>query len=241
VPTTAKRRSAPHATRAATPPSRADEVYEQLKRDIADFHLLPGDRFTENELCERLNVSRTPVRQALIRLQQEGFVEVLFRAGWRVLPFDFNRFDQLYDLRMLLETAAVQRLCAHEGPPGPLLQGLKELWLVPAADRESDAAAVAAMDEAFHQTLVRAAGNDELARVHQDVTERIRIIRRLDFLKQMRIDATYDEHAKILRAVLARNADRASLLLRTHIQTSQVEVRKITLHQVFLARQTGTG
>lgn len=241
MPPITQRRPIKHASRAATPPSRADEVYEQLKRDIADFHLLPGDRFTENELCERLGVSRTPVRQALIRLQQEGFVEVLFRAGWRVLPFDFNRFDQLYDLRMLLETAAVQRLCQHEGPPGPLLQGLKDQWLVPAADRESDAPTVAAMDEAFHQALVRAAGNDELARVHQDVTERIRIIRRLDFLKQMRIDATYDEHAKILRAVLARNADRASLLLRTHIQTSQVEVRKITLHQVFLARREAPG
>jgi DNA-binding GntR family transcriptional regulator len=53
----------------------------------------------------------------------------------------------------------------------------------------------------------------------------------------MRIDATYDEHAKILRAILARKADRADLLLRAHIQASQVEVRKITLHQVFLAQQ----
>lgn len=238
MPPASQRRPTKHAVAAAAArSSRADDVYEQLKRDIADFHLLPGDRFTENELCERLSVSRTPVRQALIRLQQEGFVEVLFRAGWRVLPFDFNRFDQLYDLRMLLETAAVQRLCQHAGPPGPLLQALKDVWLVPATDRVADAHAVATMDEVFHQTLVRAAGNDELARVHQDVTERIRIIRRLDFLKQVRIDATYDEHAKILRAVLARNADRASLLLRTHIQTSQVEVRKITLHQVFLARQ----
>ncbi|MGC4396324.1 GntR family transcriptional regulator [Hydrogenophaga sp. T2] len=232
---------APRTRRPATPPSRADGVYEQLKRDIADFHLLPGDRFTENELCERLGVSRTPVRQALIRLQQEGFVEVMFRAGWRVLPFDFNRFDQLYELRLLLETAAVQRLCQQDGPPGALLQGLKEQWMVAAADRETDPARVAAMDEAFHQALVRAAGNDELSRVHQDVTERIRIIRRLDFLKPVRIDATYDEHAKILRAVLAHNADRAALLLRTHIQTSQVEVRKITLHQVFLARQTPGG
>jgi DNA-binding GntR family transcriptional regulator len=73
--------------------------------------------------------------------------------------------------------------------------------------------------------------------VHHEVTERIRIIRRLDFLKQMRIDATYDEHAKILRAILARKADRADLLLRSHIQASQVEVRKITLHQVYLAQQ----
>lgn len=52
------------------------------------------------------------MRQALFRLQQEGFVEVLFRSGWRVLPFDFDKFEQLYDLRMVLETTAVQRLCA---------------------------------------------------------------------------------------------------------------------------------
>jgi DNA-binding GntR family transcriptional regulator len=86
-------------------------VYAQLKRDISEFKLVPGDRFTENEISERLGVSRTPVRQALFRLQQEGFVEVLFRSGWRVLPFDFDQFEQLYDLRMVLETTAVHRLC----------------------------------------------------------------------------------------------------------------------------------
>ena len=69
--------------------SRADEVYAQLKHDIGEFSLVPGDRFTETEVSERLGVSRTPVRQALFKLQQEGFVEVLFRSGWRVLPFDF--------------------------------------------------------------------------------------------------------------------------------------------------------
>ena len=74
--------------------SRADDVYAQIKRDVAEFKLVAGDRLTENELCERLGVSRTPVRQALFRLQQEGHVEVLFRSGWRVLPFDqFDQFD----------------------------------------------------------------------------------------------------------------------------------------------------
>lgn len=226
------------AKTATTPPSRADEVYEQLKRDIADFRLVPGDRFSEHELCNRLAVSRTPVRQALYRLQQEGLVEVMFRSGWRVLPFDFDKFDQLYDLRMVLETTAVQRLCQQDvATSATLLQELKERWLVPVGERNSDAATVAAWDEAFHETLVQAAGNPEMARVHHEVTERIRIIRRLDFLKQVRIDATYDEHAKILRAIIARKGDRADLLLRAHIQASQVEVRKITLHQVFMAQQ----
>lgn len=217
--------------------SRADEVYERLKADIAEFGLVPGDRFTENEIGERFQVSRTPVRQALVRLQQEGFVEVLFRSGWRVLPFDFQKFEQLYDLRMVLETTAVHRLCTEpERADRAILDELTATWLVPVEARSTDALRVAQWDEAFHCALVAAAGNAEMARVHRDVTDRIRIIRRLDFTKQPRIEATYDEHAKILRAVQRKRADQAVLLLRAHIQTSQSEVRKITLHQVHMAR-----
>lgn len=83
--TTAARKSATPETPVARR-SRADEVYEQLKRDIADFKLVPGDRFAERSVTQRLEVSRTPVRQALAKLQQEGFVEVLFRSGWRAQP-----------------------------------------------------------------------------------------------------------------------------------------------------------
>jgi DNA-binding GntR family transcriptional regulator len=221
----------------ARAPSRADEVYAQVKRDIAQFKLIPGDRFTENELCDRLSVSRTPVRQALIRLQQEGLVEVLFRSGWRVLPFDFDQFEQLYDLRMILETTAVQRLCSQDkGVPSEALQALAAIWLVPVAQRSSDGAQVAIWDEQFQSTLVAACGNAEMSRVHMDVTERIRIIRQLDFTQSLRIDATYEEHGKILKAIRAKRADQATLLLKAHIQSSQTEVRKITLHQVFMAR-----
>lgn len=220
--------------------SRADEVYEQLKHDIAGFSLVPGDRFTENEISDRLGVSRTPVRQALFRLQQEGYVEVLFRSGWRVLPFDFDQFEQLYDLRMVLETTAVQRLCADgERVDRELLDQLVKIWLVPAAERSGDMAQVSQWDEDFHCSLVAAAGNAEMTRVHRDVTDRIRIIRRLDFTKQARIDATYEEHSKILKAIQRKRGDQAAMLLRAHIQTSQAEVRKITLHQVHLARQGG--
>ena len=117
-----------------------------------------------------------------------------------------------------------------------MLDRLAAIWLVPVAERSADTVQVAQWDEAFHCALVAAAGNAEMARVHRDVTDRIRIIRRLDFTKQARIDATYDEHAKILRAVQRKRGDQAALLLRAHIATSQAEVRKITLHQVHLAR-----
>lgn len=219
--------------------SRADEVYAQLKRDVADFRLVPGDRFTENELCERLGVSRTPVRQALTRLQQDGLVEVMFRSGWRVLPFDFDQFDQLYDLRMVLETTAAHRLCETDRRiDQDSLNQLGTVWLASASDRSNDAAEVSQWDEEFHCALVAAAGNTEMARVHRDVTDRIRIIRRLDFTQQPRIEATYEEHSKILLAIRARRGEQASMLLRAHIEASQAEVRKITLHQVFMARSS---
>ena len=221
-------------------PSRAVDVYTQLKRDIAEFRLVSGDRFTETEISERLGVSRTPVRQALFKLQQEGFVEVLFRSGWRVLPFDFNRFEELYDLRMVLETTAAHRLC--EGAlkvDATKLNELVAIWLVSPEQRSTDMLQVAAWDEAFHCALVEAAGNAEMARVHREVTERIRVIRRLDFTQPSRITAAYEEHGKILRAIQRKRGDQAALLLRAHIEASQAEVRKITLHQVHLARQLG--
>lgn len=217
--------------------SRADEVYDVLKQDIAEFRLVPGDRFTELDLCDRLQVSRTPLRQALFKLQQEGYVEVLFRSGWRVLPFDFEQFEQLYDLRIVLEGAAIQRLCQASSSERPWLDALEKIWCVPALQRSTHEQQVAKWDEAFHCALVAAAGNAEMARVHAQVTERIRIIRRLDFTQAARMHTTYEEHAKILQALRAKRADAAELLLRSHIQTSQSEVRKITLHQVHLARQ----
>ncbi|MCG6952035.1 MAG: FCD domain-containing protein, partial [Betaproteobacteria bacterium] len=87
----------------------------------------------------------------------------------------------------------------------------------------------------FHAQLVAAAGNAELGRVHQHITERIRIVRRLDFTHPERIVYTYLEHGQILRAILARRAARAIALLKTHIDASKAEVHKISLHRLHLA------
>jgi DNA-binding GntR family transcriptional regulator len=213
----------------------AEQVYDALKSQMHDFKLVPGDRFSEAELGARLGVSRTPVREALFRLRNEGLLDVESKSGWFVRPIDFGKLEELYDLRVLLETASVARLCALP-EEAPDLAALKKVWLLPVAERMSDGREVGALDEQFHATLVRAAGNEEIARVHWDVTERIRIIRRLDFTRPDRIDATYAEHAKILRAVIQRKPDAAQLLLRSHIEQSKAEVRKITLATLHEAR-----
>jgi DNA-binding GntR family transcriptional regulator len=211
----------------------AASIYEQLKSDIFEFRLLPGTRFSENEVAARVRASRTPVREALFRLEREGYVQVHAKSGWSVQPLDFDALDHLYDLRLVLESAAVQRLCA--GSPKLALAGLEKIWLVPPRRRLTDGARVARLDEEFHTKLVAAAGNPELARIHQSITERIRMVRRLDFTHPERIVYTYIEHGQILRAILARRASRAVDLLASHIEASKSEVRKISLHRLHLA------
>src|SRR5205814_9937374 len=94
---------------------------------------MPGTRFSENEVARRARVSRTPVREALFRLEREGYLQVHPKAGWSVRALDFGVLDSLYDLRVVLETAAVEKLC--EGDPRQPLPGLEKIWLVATKQR----------------------------------------------------------------------------------------------------------
>jgi len=222
----------PAPTEAAT---LADQAYARVKQLIFDFALMPGDRVSETELAQRIDMSRTPLRAALQRLEREAFLQLLPRQGWQVAPLDFDVMDELYDLRTLIECEATRHLAEREQRPE--LRQLADIWLVPAAERLQDAAEVGALDERFHSLLVQGSGNREMARVHREITERIRIIRRLDFTKPARVEATYDERARILRAITRRRADEAQRLLRAHIQQSKLEVRHITLDMLYRARR----
>jgi len=217
------------------PEGLAERIYRAVKNDIFTFRLMPGDRFSESEVAERMSASRTPVRQALHWLAHEGYVEVWSRSGWQVRPFDFNYFEELYDFRIVLEREAVKRLCTM--PPAACaahLAALVAFWID--APRLDDGMAVSREDEGFHSQLVAAAGNSEMARVHVELTEKMRIIRHLDFTREDRVAATYDEHARILQAILEQQTEEAQRILTGHISRSKAVVRKITLHRLQQSR-----
>lgn len=208
-------------------------VFQKIKNDIFDFQLKPGARFTESEIAELYEVSRTPVRQALYRLQQDGYVRVHFRSGWEVKPLNFRAYEELYDLRILLECYAIEQLCKMETEQlKQALQTLVNLWCIQPEQFLHDLKTLSMQDEAFHCQLVEAIGNSEMAKVHRDVSEKIRIIRRLDFSKDYRIEATYAEHQQILQLILGHNVTAALEKMRSHIQQSKKEVKKITLEML---------
>ncbi len=216
----------------------AQAVYDRIKDDIFEFRMAPGQRYSEQELANRLGVSRTPLRFALHVLAREGYLDrVGGHAGWLVRPFDLAYYEDLYDFRIQIELIAVRRLCAMD--PAPDLRELCDFWRVPKKARNLDGQTVAQQDEKLHSTLVALAGNREMLRTHTDLTERIRIIRRLDFIEPARIKAAFDEHDKILGALLARRTLEAEMLIKAHIGASRAEIRHITLHRLSLAAQRG--
>lgn len=216
----------------------SESVYERIKEDLFDFRMAPGQRYSEQELADRFGVSRTPLRLALHVLAREGHLDrVGGHAGWLVKPFDLAYYEDLYDFRIQIELIAVRRLCAMD--PGPDLRELCAFWRVPKRERLQDGQIVAREDEKLHSTLVTLAGNQAMARTHAHLTERIRIIRRLDFIEPVRIKDAYAEHDKILGALLARRVGEAEMLIKAHIGTSRAEVRHITLHKLSLAALQG--
>jgi DNA-binding GntR family transcriptional regulator len=217
--------------------SLADDAYLIIKQKIFSFELLPGDLVSEGNLVRLIQVSRTPLRQALQRLQYEGFINAIPKIGWQIAPLDFNKLDELYDFRILIEGHAIKILCDKASSHDPL-SGLSKIWLCNPADRIQDGEKVGALDENFHHELVKIAGNLEMLKMHQEISERIRIVRRLDFTKQNRIHETYEEHSKILKAILDRRGAEAKRLLTSHIDQSKIEVRKITLSAMHEAQQS---
>jgi DNA-binding GntR family transcriptional regulator len=216
-------------------PALAERVYAQVKQALFTFELLPGERFSENTVAELTGASRTPVREALTRLAREGFLTVQSRSSWRVNDLDFAVFDQLYEVRTIVELASIDRLTAQTEPMG--VHDLAEIWQVPETDRLTDGQAVFTLDEQFHSQLVVATGNAELQRIHTGITERIRIVRQLDFTESYRVEATYNEHAAILAAIAQHRGNEAKRLLQTHIELSRQSVRKISLHRLYEARE----
>lgn len=217
--------------------SLAQAVYAALKTRIFEFSMAPGQRYSEYELAADLAVSRTPMRLALHLLAHDGFViNVGGHSAWQVRPLDLAYYEDLYDFRVEIETLAIRRLVATG--PVPAIEGLRTFWCDRGSGSLSDNTTVAQKDEAFHRTLVGSCGNRAMLRTFDDLAEKIRVIRRLDFVTPERISATFAEHAEILDAIGGDDPSRAESLIRAHIETSRSEIRKFTLHHMAMATPT---
>lgn len=205
-----------------------DRIYQALKGEIY-LDLKPGDRLTEQSVSERFGVSRIPVREALQRLVQEGYLRAHLRNGYTVNQISSRTYAELMEVRVVLEGHAVREIACKTSPAtAKALDNLASIWSTP--NRSLSSHDLNTLNREFHQTLVDLADNRELARLEQATLDRIEVAQRLDFTKPQRISETYREHAAILQALREGHAERAVQILETHIRSSARAVTSIIDH-----------
>ncbi len=196
-------------------------AYQELKTLILVGDVPVGIRLREERLAERLNMSRTPVREALLRLHAEHFVERHPEGGFKATNPSAQTMRGLYEVRQALELYALGRSDPNADREWSEVERLRDEWgAIEPAHAELDAEFVL-VDEDFHVRLAESAGNAQLAEELRRVNERIRPVRSHDFITPGRIAATVAQHIAILDALLARSTDKAAELLDGHICESR--------------------
>jgi DNA-binding GntR family transcriptional regulator len=204
---------------------RATQVFETLKQRILNFHLSPGVKISDKEVAQGMGLSRTPVREALSRLAEQGLVESRPNRGFTVKVFSRKEVEDHYRLRDSLESLAValtsQRLNRQK------IRALRDLVeSYPALMKSQNLARFNDADEQFHDLVALYSGNSALYEALRNLQGKIRIIRRYDHIRSTSFQETYDEHKQILNHMVRGEVTRARKAMSDHILTSMKTVMK---------------
>ncbi|WP_282696393.1 GntR family transcriptional regulator [Streptomyces sp. CC208A] len=207
--------SAP-APRATRRPPAADRVYSHVKQAVLDRRYEGGTLLTEGELAQAVGVSRTPVREALLKLEMEGLLKLYPKKGALVLAVSAQEIADVVETRLLVEEFAVRR--AVPAPP-VLLGRLEDLLERQRREAEGgDLGEVAVTDRCFHAEIVRHAGNQILARLYDQLRDRqLRMGVAVMQAHPDRVAQNIAEHAEILDRLKAGDAEGAAAAVRGHL------------------------
>ncbi len=197
-----------------------DDAYDNLKRRIFANEIEPGRFILQEALAEDLGMSRTPVREALIRLEREGLVEIRPRWGMRVLPVSRQDMSEIYEVLGALEAQAA-RLAASRASGDEvdrLEAAVHDMETAIAAD---DREAWADADDRFHTLLAEASGNARLKRMVAVVNDQAHRVRRMTMHLRPLPSASSRDHRKLVRAIRDGDQDRAFALHEAHRRRSQ--------------------
>jgi DNA-binding GntR family transcriptional regulator len=205
----------------------SEQVFQALAHRISRSQIPPGERLGEEALSREFGVSRTPVREALRRLEQAGLVERQEHGRYAVRALDLARIDELYTVRIVLEELAVSLAAPFVDTPAfqQLLEDARaavENPDAPNTDRPEHE-----MREEFHERLAALSGNQELVRMLADLDLRIYACRRLDTQLPGRANQGQAEHLRIVELLERRAVDDAKRAMRDHIDSSRTTVRTL--------------
>ncbi len=194
-------------------------VYNRLREEILETTLKPGAAIFEQDLARRFGVSKSPIRDALLRLKEQNLVEVQSRRGYRVRPISVSEAGEMYEMRLLYERASILRAIDHASLDD--IEKLRDICRSPATESIH---AWTAHNKEFHIALASISGNARLFKVASELIDQFdrftyvsteRLSWPLDFSKLI------EEHRAIVEALVARDRRLAQKLIKHHIITAQ--------------------
>lgn len=198
-----------------------DGVYEQMRAEILACVHQPGSLLQENDLALRYEVSKSPVRDALLRLQEQGLVDVLPRKGYRIKPVSVSDAADMYEMRAMLDRACIARAVEHASDA--TLQALDRFRK---SGKTPDLPAWIAYNRAFHIAVVEAAGNARMAHAARAIIEQFD---RLTYMSMAKFDignlsALVAEHVELIEAMQRRDKRDALAVARAHVDEARGRV-----------------
>ncbi|RCK73827.1 MAG: Transcriptional regulator, GntR family [Anaerolineae bacterium] len=214
----------------------SSEIFNVLKERIICWKYPPGYRFLEEELCAEFGVSRSPIRETLQMLAENGLVIKEPHRGYMVRQPDMEEINQLYDIRIALESFVVEWLAIH-GMPEEVWEELYTFWQQVLLNTPPLLVDFAEKDEAFHETLAECTGNRILLSYLKSVNERLHFIRMTDITNIDRLRVTCDQHLQVLERIKNGDVQGAQQAIRLNIEGGRQKVAQAymeALSQAFL-------
>lgn len=196
-------------------------VLEALREAILNGTLQPRERLMEIQLAEELGVSRTPIREALRKLELEGFIIMIPRKGAYVADFSLRDLEDTFEVRKSLEGLAAE-LCAERATEEEIVEMEQLLQQKAIAIENNDMAQLLEVDTAFHEILYRASRNERLRTIISNLREQIERFRIASLQYPGRMKRSLEEHRAILAAIRARDGKIANHLAQDHIENVEI-------------------
>lgn len=198
-------------------------AYQGIRRMLYSKELAPGQKIAYRDLAEKLELSPTPIIQALKWLELQGFVRHEPKRGYSMAPFSLQEIEELYELRELIEPSLIPATVQRINKEG--INELKEaLEAHLSADREFYLKERLFKNKEFHMTLASLSGKETQIRILQNVFDMLFLKYGGNYLPMSSLTATDQEHQEIFDAIALRNTERAQTVLKNHLTNVKIQV-----------------
>lgn len=200
-----------------------DQAYQVLKNSILNREFLPGTRLVDSQLAEQFGISRTPLRDAIRKLTEEGLVVKNSQKGYSVFCPSYNDIIEIFELREILDIAAATKLIQEILPNNAAaMEEIRHSYEGISHTSQSESFSdFVKNDEDLHDTIIRLAGNTRMIRIYSDLRDQTRIFRRMTAPNHLRVELAKQYHSRIYQGLTELNLEKTIDAIKTHILYSK--------------------